>query len=281
MKRPIILSSIALCGLYLVLGSNAAGPASSGNGIRTGGPGSTSTCTACHGGGSGTTTASLSLKVKATGAAVSGSYTPGIVYTVTISGNNTNLSFFGFQVTATQGAAQSGAFSNLGSDKHISNIGGLQVVEHSTSLAKTGGGYEASFDWTAPAAGAGTVVFSGIINGVNKDNNTTGDKVSEPASLSLTEGTVTSIAEKDSWSNLKLSPVPASDMLKLNSEGISAGAYTFVIYDLNGKAMWKGAGTAQNDRLQAEIPVRQLAAGTYFLNIQGRDSKATRIFQKQ
>ncbi len=282
MKKPIILfSSILLCGMYVLLGSNAAGPASAGNGIRNGGPGTNGNCSACHSGGSGTTTAAIALKVKATGAVVSGKYVPGTVYTVTISGNNSNLAFFGFQVTATKGSVQAGAFSNMGSDKHIANISGLQVVEHSTSLAKVNGAYEASFDWTAPAAGTGTVTFNGIINGVNHDNNTSGDRSSDPVTLNLTEDGPTAIADLSYWKNLKLFPVPATELLRISSEGMEAGSYTFQVYDLNGKALWYNTYNVKNDLLHMEIPLKGFAASTYFLVIKGKGQQATRAFSKQ
>ena len=280
MKRPLIIFSTVLCGLYVLLSSNAAGPATAGNGIRNGAPGSNGTCSACHGGGAGTTTAAIALKEKATGTAANGVYKPGTVYTVTISGNNANLAFFGFQVTSVKGTAQAGTFSNMGSDKHIANVNGLQLVEHSTSLAKTNGQYEASFDWTAPVAGTGTVTFNGIINGVNKDNNTGGDKASNTVSLNLTEQSTTGIAEAAYWKSLKVFPQPASNVLHISSEGIKEGKYTLTVYDLNGKALWQNDYRAQNNLMQTEVPLQQLAAGTYFLNIKG-ESQVTRMFIKQ
>ncbi|WP_118976491.1 choice-of-anchor V domain-containing protein [Taibaiella koreensis] len=280
MKRPIILTSVVLCGMYLILGSNAAGPATAGNGIRNGGPGSSGTCASCHGGGSGTTTAAITLKVKATGAAVTGSYVPGTVYTLTLTGNNPGLDFFGFQVTASKGTSQAGSFSNLGSDKHAASIGGLQVIEHSTSLAKSGGVYTVSFDWTAPAAGTGTVTFNGIINGVNHDGGTSGDKTSDVVTVNLTETPSVGIAEEGIWKNLNMSPVPASDMLNISGEGITPGSYQLTVFDLNGKALWQSTVNNQSGKLQASVPVHQLASGTYFLNIKGK-SQVSRMFIKQ
>jgi hypothetical protein len=280
MKRPLIIFSTVLCGLYVLLSSNAAGPATAGNGIRNGAPGSNGTCSACHGGGAGTTTAAIALKEKATGTAANGVYKPGMVYTVTISGNNSNLAFFGFQVTAVKGTAQAGTFSNMGPDKHIANISGLQLVEHSTSLAKTNGQYEASFDWTAPAAGTGTVTFNGIINGVNKDNNTGGDRASSIVSLNLTEQSATGIAEATYWKRLKVFPQPAVHTLHISNEGIREGDYILTVYDLNGKALWQSKYRTQNNRMLTEVPLQQLAAGTYFLNIKG-ESQVTRMFIKQ
>lgn len=280
MKKHLILFPALCCGLYLLLGSNAAGPASSGNGIRNGAPGSNGTCGTCHGGGAGNTTASIALLEKATGQSANGSYKPGMLYTVTISGNNAALAFFGFQVTAVKGTAQAGAFSNMGTDKHVAQIGGLQLAEHNTSLAKTNGQYEASFDWTAPEAGSGTVTFNGIINGVNKDNGTGGDKASNIVSLQLTEQAPTGIEEDALWKDLQLFPVPASDRLQVHGNTAKDGTYTLTVYDLGGKALWQGRYQAQHGVLAADVPVEALAAGTYFLHIRGEGS-AVRMFLKK
>ncbi len=280
MKRPLIIFSTVLCGLYILLSSNAAGPATAGNGIRNGAPGSNGTCSACHGGGAGTTTAAIALKEKATGTAANGVYKPGVVYTVTISGNNASLAFFGFQVTAVKGTVQAGTFSNVGADKHIANVSGLQLVEHSTSLAKTNGQYEASFDWTAPVAGTGTVTFNGIINGVNKDNNTGGDKSSNTVALNLTEQTTTGIAENKYLKSLKVFPQPATDMLHISSEDLKEGRYTLTVYDLNGKALWQNDYRSKGRTMQTTVPLQRLAAGTYFLSIKGEE-QLTRMFIKQ
>lgn len=280
MKRSLIIFPTLLCGMYVLLGSNAAGPASAGNGIRNGAPGSIGTCTSCHGSGTGTTTASLDLKEKVSGTAASGMYKPGVVYTVTISGNNPDLAFFGFQVSAVKGTAQAGTFSNMGADKHIANISGLQLVEHSTSLAKTNNLYSASFDWTAPVAGTGTVTFNGIINAVNKDGGTGGDRVSSPVTLTLTEAVPSSVGELNSRINLQLSPVPVADVLHISGEGITSGNYELRIYDLNGKVVWQGQQPAKNNLLQAAVPVNNLAAGTYVLHLKGKD-RVVKLFSKK
>lgn len=282
MKKSIIISAILLPGMFLVFSSNSNGPASSGNGIRNGGPSSNGTCGSCHGGGAGTTTINISLAEKATGTAANGVYKPGVVYTVTLSGNNPNLPFFGFQLSAaTASHQQAGAFGNLGSDKHISNLSSLQIVEHSTNIAKIGGNYVATFDWTAPAAGKGTVTFYGIINGVNDDNGTNGDKASAPATISLTEQPgQTSIDDLERYNDLKLYPNPALDVLHIRSESMASGKYDIRILDINGREIFYNS-----ERLNLStgwtIPVKSLKPGIYFLRIEGRDQQIIRTFSKK
>ncbi len=283
MKRSFIILPVLLLGLYFSLSSNSSGPASAGNGIRNGGPGTNGNCSSCHGGGAGTTTMTIALKEKTGGAAANGKYKPGTVYTVTISGNNPNLAFFGFQLTAaTAGHQQAGNFGNLGSNKHAVVIGGLQVVEHSENLAKTSGAYLAEFDWTAPAAGTGTVTLYGIINGVNDDNNTTGDKASAPVNLSLTETVPpTSVQDLSKGSDLKVYPNPASNLLYLSSDKMNQGKYQVVVYDMAGRLVLQQGGQHNGSKLLMPVAVDRLPAGSYILHLNNATQTAVRAFTKE
>lgn len=279
MKRTFIFSAAVLCSLYVLLASNSEGPASMGNGIRNGGPGSNGTCGSCHSGGAGSTTVAISLKEKASGTAASGSYKPGVIYTVTISGNNASLAFFGFQLTATtQGNVQAGNFGNFGSDKHMTPLNGLQVIEHSTNLSKTNGEYNASFDWIAPAAGTGTVTFYGIINAVNNNDQDNGDRPSPTTSLALTEASTSSLDETKK-AGFGMYPNPANDMLYV-SPGKS-GAYTISVTDLNGRELLRRRETAQGQSAVIALPLHQLPSGTYFVRVNSNGQTGSRLFIKR
>ncbi len=84
------------------------------------------------------------------------------------------------------------------------------------------------------------MTFNGVINAVNKDGSTGGDKCSDAVTLNLTEQSGTSIAELTEWKALKVYPNPAFHVLKISSEGMTPGNYELCIYDLNGKAVWQG-----------------------------------------
>ncbi|MFA6056852.1 MAG: choice-of-anchor V domain-containing protein [Taibaiella sp.] len=282
MKKSIIISAIMLPGIFILFSSNSNGPGSSGNGIRNNGPGSIGTCASCHGGGAGTTTINIALAEKATGTAANGVYKPGVVYTVTLSGNNPNLPFFGFQLSAATAAnQQAGSFANLGGNKHISNLSGLQIVEHSTNIAKVNGAYTATFDWTAPVAGKGTVTFYGIINGVNDDNGTNGDRTSAPAAINLTEQPgQTAIHDLEQYSDLKLYPNPVAEVLHIRSESIANGKYDIRILDINGRAVF-GSSERLNFAAGWTVSLKSLKPGIYFLRIEGSGQQIARTFSKQ
>ncbi len=278
MKKSIVISALILPVVFVVFSSNSNGPASSGNGIRNGGPLSNGTCGSCHGGGPGTTSINFTLVEKASGTPTTGSYKPGVVYTVTLSGNNPSLPFFGFQLSAaTATQQQAGSFSNLGTGKHISNQSSYQIVEHSNNLSKVNGSYTVSLDWTAPAAGSGSVTLYGIINAVNDDNSTTGDKVSAPATLSLTEQSGTGIDKIESDDLVKVYPNPASDVLHIAAGDGLQGNYDIRILDVNGRVVYQNNETV---RLAKDliISVKELNKGIYFLKMTGGSKSISRSF---
>jgi hypothetical protein len=195
MKRTLLLTAFSGM-LYLGVTSASSGPGGQSlNG--TGSPGANTTCGNCHGGGAGTTTATVELRKLSTGTSgpVVTQYQADTVYLVKVVGNNANLSHFGFQLTALNSAnTNAGVFTNVTGSMHIASVGSKNIVEHTAQLAKTNNQYEASFRWTAPATGAGTVTFYGVINGVDNTGQVNNDKPSAPFSVALTEST-TSVKE--------------------------------------------------------------------------------------
>jgi len=281
MKKPMLIALLLGSGLYITLSSNSAGPASSGNGIRNGGPGSNGTCASCHGGGSGTTGIALSLKEKASGNPANGGYKPGTVYTVTLSGSHPQLPFFGFQLSAVRSNhQQAGSFANMGDNKHISILSGLQVVEHSTSLPAVNGNYEASFDWTAPPGGSGTVTFHAILNGVNNDHTINGDRASAPLSLSLTEEGSTAIASLTAERDLQLFPNPTTGILHIRSRAADKGAYMLSITDMQGKRVAYRDYEVQAAMLDITLPLDGIAPGMYLMQLSHEGKAIRRHFSK-
>ena len=207
MKKKILLFTL-IAGLgYLAFSSYSAGPGSNAYdctgadaATASGNPTGCSSGGGCH---SATANAgiALTLEIDSAGIMVSstpgtGHYTPGVTYTIKITGvNNTtsNLPKWGFQVAATKGTVAMSAST-------ISNAGTLQstglptnvhyvaatgtsssfyanVVEHSARLSPssgtggTGTVYTESFTWVAPVAGTGAVSLWSVLQGVNNNGN--------------------------------------------------------------------------------------------------------------
>jgi len=264
MKRSIIIFTALAAMSAITLSSYSSGPSGAGN--VTGSSGNTCGATgSCHGPNNPNTSVSVALTDMANNQPVTnGKYTPGHQYKVDITGSNAaNLPKFGFQATVVKaGGALGGSFSASQSGTHTASAGGLTVVEHNTPLAKTGGTYNASFSWTARAAGTGAVNMYVELNAVNADNNSTGDQPNG-THLTLSEQAA-GIEEITQLAELKLYPNPAAYTLHIAAGRIS-GRYPAAILDITGRQQW--SGTIDMQQGMAEIPVAQLAGGMYYLQV--------------
>ena len=185
MKAKYLLFTPILLGfLYLMLISNAGGPASSGNGNRTGSPGSSGTCSSCHSGGS------FGTSITATVTDLAGNpvtaYIPGDTLFVEYQVSSTSgTPKYGFQsIMLTGSNANAGNFhSTQTTNTQITTLSGKKLPEHSAK--STTGNFKVK--WTAPATGTGTVTLYYIGMAVNSNTSTSGDSPTSGQSLTLTE----------------------------------------------------------------------------------------------
>ncbi len=142
----------------------------------------------CHNSNSAATSvAAISLLDNTTNLPVT-EYEGGKTYKILMTGNNTSLNQFGFQLRETN---NKGIFSGF-----PTNVGkqGLGFITHSSRLNKTGPIFSIQITWTAPAAGSGTVSFDGLINAVNGNGNNSGDAVSAVKTTTYNEKVTTTFA---------------------------------------------------------------------------------------
>jgi hypothetical protein len=134
----------------------------------------------CHNSNTATTVSAISLIDNTTNLPVT-EYEGGKVYKIIMTGNNTSLSQFGFQLRETN---NKGTFSNF-----PANVGkqALGFITHSSRLSKTGLFFSVEMTWTAPAAGSGSVSFDGLINAVDGNSNNSGDAVSAVKTVTYNE----------------------------------------------------------------------------------------------
>ena len=122
---------------------------------KTGSPGDGSNCTSCHGGTAVNVTGWITTNIPTQG------YTGGSSYTITVTATGTGKKGFELSpqnVAGTQlGTLAAGTGSKL--------VGGTKYVTHTAAGASTGTSTW-SFNWTAPAAGTGTVnLYAAIVVG--------------------------------------------------------------------------------------------------------------------
>ncbi|GEM_PF-1059505 len=151
--------------------TNAGGPP----GGHTGAPGD-GDCTSCHSSfalNSGTATRSLVLN---SDPGIT-SYIPGQTYTVTYTLSQAAIVTFGFQATVKR-ANGNAAGTLINPTPGQMSISGNYINHNSGGNSATSAGQRVwSFNWTAPAAGAGTVTFYVAGNATNDDGSNSGDRI--------------------------------------------------------------------------------------------------------
>lgn len=187
---------------------------------RTGSPGET-TCISCHGdftantGGGSITITNVGM--------TNWQYTPGQTYPITVTVARTGSSIFGLGLeclTSTNANAGTLAITNTASTQiKTATVSGVvrNNVVHTLNGGLTANTKSFTFNWTAPAAGTGTVTFyfAGIAG--NNDGSETGDYVYN-SSKTVTElscttpatpGTITGTANNNCGISTKTYSIPA------------------------------------------------------------------------
>ncbi|MCU0246862.1 MAG: Reeler domain-containing protein [Bryobacter sp.] len=189
MKIRFLALSIALAAPAMAVSTGA--PAA-----RTGAPPGT-TCTACHAGTANSGPGSLRVEFPS-----GSSYTPGSTYRLRVTLSDPAATRWGFQVTARAGAENttlSGTFvlANATTTRFSAGAPAGEYVTHTAAGTAQGttGSNSWEVDWTAPAAGAGTVTFFAAGNAANNAGGNTGDSI-YTTSLQITEASDTPVTGK-------------------------------------------------------------------------------------
>ena len=244
MKKRILLLSATAAFAFITLQSDSSGPGAN----YTGSNGSTPGCRTCHG-SSATAAIKLGISLDSAGVPVT-QYTGGMVYTIVLTDTNTttsNLPKFGFECSVVKGtgssSTQAGTFSSTlppGTAVHTS--GSRIIWGHNSRLSpasgtgSTGTVYIDSVQWTAPAAGSGTITIFSVMNDVNNDgSDNTSDKWNN-TSTSFTERIPSAVTTIANAATIKAFPNPVTNSLNLQF-GNAEGVYSIQAFDLNGKCV--------------------------------------------
>jgi len=285
MRKRTLLITATTAIIYLTTSSYQSGPAHNGTGNMTGSPGSAGTCSSCHSGGGGTTVGTIEVRIKSQGQSSNPvtSYVAGETYIITISGGNPTpgLDHFGFQFTALKSSDNTtvGTYGNLGTMVHGFPHATPTLVEHNAPIPKTGGAYEISFEWTAPATSVGAINLYAIINAVNKDVLQSGDKPSSTISLALADKT--SVAEVSRKIVIKAFPNPVTDVLTLDLDKADAGAYNVCAYSMHGTIVNESVIDIHAGNYKGFINTSAWTPGLYFVQVQKDGEKYVMPIVKQ
>jgi len=200
MKKRILLFVFIAAVSVILYGYRSGAAANAGiDGTGASGGGG---CGSCHNSGS---TDGVKVELDSAGIAVT-SYHPGTAYTVKISGTNgstSTLPKFGFQVTVVKASgagsnpADAGTWGTMPGSVQLTTAAssGLteSIVEQRAAITATSGTgangttYAESIPWTAPAAGTGSVVIYGVVNEVNGNGSSSGDKYQKATAVTIIE----------------------------------------------------------------------------------------------
>lgn len=252
-------------------------------GNQTNSTGSATGCFNCHGNQNNATTAAVLLMDGTTPVTT---YVPGQTYTVVLAGSNTGTGHpkFGFQLTcANSGGTSVGTLSANGVSG-VSARANNTLLEHNTPLAGTPNSgnmvYAAQFQWTAPAAGTGTVKFYTVINGVNGNgSNDAGDQWNFGTSANITEAT-TSIRNTEQIKGVQLFPNPSNGAVTVQIENTTPGKYRFELMDMTGRVLQTQQTMFGNGTNQCKVDASALSTGIYLMKVDNGTQETIMKFHK-
>jgi hypothetical protein len=169
-------------------------------------------------------------------------YVPGQTYTITATASSPNRVKFGFEISPqTSAGVTAGTIIVTNTlQTRLASPPNTRWITHTLtgSSSSTSGTKGWSFDWTAPAAGTGTVTFYGAFNCANNNGNSLGDSIFT-SQLVVTENTATGIATSAGEPfTFLLYPNPASTQVTIAFGLAEPQEFSINIYDAVGKRIW-------------------------------------------
>ncbi len=264
MRKKLLILTFSITLISITVGSvynNAhTNPTGSPN-ARTGSPGdggNTCAISGCHTGITVTTKPNvITSNIPAEG------YTPGTKYTITATSTSIpSRNVFGFQISPQSSTGTLlGAVTITNSTATQVTGGGKYVTHKQAGITGTNGVKSWSFDWTAPAAGTGTVTFYGCFNNANGNGGTSGDSIIK-STLVIQENVSIGVSN-DMLSKVGFSifPNPATEKINIqNNKNIEYNR--IVVTDLSGKTIYTSDKT---DAVNLED--LGMLSGVYFISV--------------
>ena len=265
MKLKFIYTFFGLAAFGLLALSNSSGRASfSGQGATTA-PGDGTVCSSCHNGGNYGASVNVRLKDKVSGETVT-EYTPNETYDVeVIVGTTTAPGGYGFQVIAlkdTDNSSVSTWANNVTPNTKFKTIGSRQYFEQANVLPDS----IMVSEWTAPAAGTGSVTFYAAGNAVNGTGTSANDQA-VTNEFTFTESTTSTLSLTKMGIRMNTFPNPTIDVLNLSLEMNASKELTINIYNLEGNRMETQNVMTQSGDNQFRFDVASYNSGMYFLEV--------------
>lgn len=234
----------------------------------TGSPGDSSkNCTTCHGGVATPKDGWITSNIPDEG------YTPGQTYTIKATNTAMGSTRFGFEVSpqklngdlmGTMIITDTARTKLVGNDKYITyKSDGVDGIDSNSWI----------FNWVAPQAGSGEVVFYGAFN--SNPGHKGGDGTILSTLKVKEEGTTGISAISNKIANLSVYPNPSNEVIKVGFDLKHSSEVTIDITDLSGKHLISVLSGKHNGSIAREINVAELPQGIYLMRIEIDGKTAT------
>ncbi len=253
-------------------------------GDETNSNGSPKTCQSCHATSSAIQVL-LDIEVRDNSGNPVSEYMPGQTYEVQVTLHSLGQATpagYGFQMLCLKAPhGQPGenwqSFSNPAENVRIAiaSSNGRQYAEHKGPSATN----EFVVEWTAPAAGTGTITFYACGNGVNLNNNSGGDNAACNF-MELDEGGILSVEILEEPISMSIFPNPVGDFLHIKIDSGESGVYDWRIFNLEGRLVKSGRFELSNSEKRKSMDVGDLASGYYFFRLGNGENVASRKLVK-
>ncbi len=222
-------------------------------GAKTGSPGDMGNdCTQCHGGTASFQAGWITSSIPGSG------YVPGNTYTLTATGTHTQVSMFGFELTAEDSLNNKiGSFAITNNQETKLANSGNSVTHKAAGTTPSNNSKSWSVNWTAPANYAGNISFYAAFNAANGNQATSGDVIYN-STLMVTPNT-TALEELSKGISLNIYPNPASESLFI--QNYEDETIEVRMFDQQGKVVFSEKLKSNSNRFD----ISTLSQGIYYI----------------
>jgi len=296
MKKGSLVVTLALSMLYITLSSDIDGPAHHGHGDITGATtGAVGHCqtSSCHGGNNPLTIVQLQVLDSSTMYPIT-TYNLNQTYLITITGDATGISTslpgFGFQASAVfSNHTLAGTYtipSAMAGNIHTYPCGATTVVEHTTRLAPISAGvnkYSVQFYWTAPSSGGDSVTFYALLNAVNGDGGSSGDKPNAAPHVTIYENPAIAAVTQvhNTLSDFTVYPNPSAGNPTISYYLRSPQVVSLEVYDIAGRKVARAVNNELQNSGRYHYSPNITTPGVYYVHLLAGNESGTLKFTKQ
>jgi len=213
-----------------------------------------SNCTSCHGG-----TPTISLNWITSNIPVTG-YVAGTTYQITATNSLTGSGKYGFEVTAENSMGTKVGTLAAGTNNHL--VGNGKYVTHNQANTTTN---TWTFNWTAPAASTGTVIFYGAFAKDNPGPVTLSQMVVVPSNVG--------IGDMNQAMEMTVGPNPCQGEFLISN--LDSSVDEIFVLDMQGKEVYKNTNPeSANGALQVNLG--DIKKGLYTVNMLANGVKITK-----